>query len=564
MKKNKLRQQAEERLGKQKTAATSTLDADTQALIHELRVHQIELEMQNEELVQARAEAEAVRRLYTDLYDFAPVGYFTLARDGAINKINFAGAALLGVERDQLIKRRLGAFVPAQSLKTLNTFFDRVFTSGENETCDIEFLKDGAAPLWTHIEAVTDSDEHEMCRVVVVDISERKQAEAELMESKGLIDTVVENIPLMIFLKEATDLRFVIFNRAGEELLGYDRQAFLGKNNLDLFPPEQAAHFMAKDREVLNGEAGLLDIPEEPILTAKKGQRLLHTHKVCIRGADGNTKYLLGISEDITERKQAEQKLQEYSEHLEERVTERTRELREAQEQLVLKEKLAVLGQLAGGVGHELRNPLGVINSAIYYLKMVQPDADDKVLQYHVMIEQEVHNAEKIINDLLDFARGISADRETVSVPELVQSVLIRFPAPPSVDVTLKLSADLPKVFADPRQMEQVLGNLTTNACQAMANGGKLTITAHVLGPVPERDLQKEFVVIAVNDTGTGIPPENMQKIFEPLFTTKAKGIGLGLAVSKKLVEANSGRIEVQSEPGKGSTFTVYLPIQNK
>ncbi|MCX5641662.1 MAG: PAS domain S-box protein [Candidatus Omnitrophica bacterium] len=138
------------------------------------------------------------------------------------------------------------------------------------------------------------------------DITSRKKAEQELLESKALIDAVVENVPLMIFLKEAQDLRFVVFNRAGEELLGYDRKALLGKNNLDLFPPEQAANFMAKDREVLDGEAGMIDIPEEPILTAKKGNRLLHTRKVCIRGADGTTKYLLGISEDITERKQAE------------------------------------------------------------------------------------------------------------------------------------------------------------------------------------------------------------------------------------------------------------------
>jgi PAS domain S-box-containing protein len=153
-------------------------------------------------------------------------------------------------------------------------------------------------------------------RGVDKDITERKKAEMELKESKALIEAVVENAPLMIFLKEATDLRFVIFNRAGEELLGYDRRDLLGKNNLDLFPPEQAAHFMAKDREVIDGEPGMLDIPEEPLLTAKKGQRLLHTRKVCIRGADGKTKYLLGISEDITEFKKAQEELQQSFERL--------------------------------------------------------------------------------------------------------------------------------------------------------------------------------------------------------------------------------------------------------
>jgi PAS domain S-box-containing protein len=288
--------------------------------------------------------------------------------------------------------------------------------------------------------------------------------------------------------------------------------------------------------------------------------------------------YYEGTVEDITELKQAEQQRAQYSEQLEKMVKERTAQLEEAQEKLVRQEKLAVLGQLAGGVGHELRNPLGVINSAIFYLKLVQPDADEKIKQYHAMIEQEVHTAEKIINDLLDFARLKGGEREPVSVSELVRRVLVRYPVPKSVTTTLKLPARLPKVFADPPQMEQVLGNLVINACQAMVSpgsttgvphGGKLTISARVVVPVPAyhpesrtgRGRQNELVAIAVKDTGVGIPPENMNKLFEPLFTTKLKGIGLGLAVSQKLVEANSGRIEVKSEPGKGSTFTVYLPV---
>jgi PAS domain S-box-containing protein len=395
------------------------------------------------------------------------------------------------------------------------------------------------------------------------DITMHKQADDELRESKALFETVVENIPLMIFLKEAADLRFVMFNKAGEELLGYDRKVMLGKNNLDLFPPEQADQYMTKDREVLDGEAGMLEIPEEPILTANKGQRLLHTRKICIRGADGVTKYLLGISEDITERKQAEQKLARYSEHLEEMVADRTRELREAQEKLVRHEKLVVLGQIAGSVSHELRNPLGVISNAIFYLKLVQPDADEKIKKYYDMIETETHNSEKIIGDLLEFARIKATEQKPIAAVELVQRTLDRFPVPDTIIASLKLQTDLPMVFVDPLQMEQVLGNLITNACQAMKDGGELTISAHLVVPVPERDRKKEMMAFAVNDTGVGIPPENMAKLFDPLFTTKITGIGLGLAISKKLAEANGGRIEVQSEPGKGSTFTVYLPAHS-
>jgi len=178
---------------------------------------------------------------------------------------------------------------------------------------DIECIKKDGTRFWCYvnISLVDHNSLGRVCVSVHTDITERKQAEQSINESKALIEAVVENVPLMIFLKEATDLRFVVFNRAGEELLGYDRKALLGKNNLDLFPPEQADYFMAKDREVLASAAGMLDIPEEPIQTAGKGQRLLHTRKVCIRGADGATKYLLGISEDITERMQAQTELHE-------------------------------------------------------------------------------------------------------------------------------------------------------------------------------------------------------------------------------------------------------------
>jgi len=171
----------------------------------------------------------------------------------------------------------------------------------------------GVLNLYVKKGRARDPAEEEFLKAVantLAGVIDRKRVEQELRESKALVDAVVENVPLMIFLKEAADLRFVIFNRAGEELLGYDRKALLGKNNLDLFPPEQAANFQAKDREVLDGELGMLDIPEEPILTARKGQRLLHTRKICIRGADGTTKFLLGISEDITERKNTEEKFQ--------------------------------------------------------------------------------------------------------------------------------------------------------------------------------------------------------------------------------------------------------------
>jgi signal transduction histidine kinase len=161
-----------------------------------------------------------------------------------------------------------------------------------------------------------------------------------------------------------------------------------------------------------------------------------------------------------------------------------------------------------------------------------------------------------IVTDLLDFTRVQIGERESISISEIIYQTLERFPAPESIqveiDVPEDMAADVLRAYADPQHVIQVLGNLTLNAYQAMSGmDGKLSISART---------QVDMVLISLQDTGVGIRPENMKKLFEPLFTTKTKGIGLGLAVSKKLIEANRGRIEVESEEGKGSTFTVYLP----
>jgi signal transduction histidine kinase len=259
--------------------------------------------------------------------------------------------------------------------------------------------------------------------------------------------------------------------------------------------------------------------------------------------------------EELLARVQTHMELSQLRTRLEQMVLERTRELEYAHEQLVRQERLATLGQMAGSISHELRNPLGIISNAIYYLKLVLPEAGDKVKEYLDIIERETRTSDKIITDLLNFAHVTSVDRNAVSASDLISQTLQRFPALPSVEVLLEIPTNLPPIFADPHHMVQVTGNLILNACQAMPEGGTLTISARA---------QDSMICVSFQDSGSGITPENMKKLFEPLFTTKAKGIGLGLAVSKKLVEANDGRIEVESEPGKGTTFTVFLPQESR
>ena len=231
----------------------------------------------------------------------------------------------------------------------------------------------------------------------------------------------------------------------------------------------------------------------------------------------------------------------------------RSQQLRHTQEQLIRQERLAVLGQLAGSIGHELRNPLGVINNASYYLKMKLADADEDIRESIEMIDEETQSASKIIADLLDFGRIKASDRASVDVSELIAKVIEQNPAPENINISTTMAEDLPPVFIDGRQIMQVLTNLVMNGYQAMPEGGELSVES---GPRTAGSVR-----IEVSDTGTGIPPENLEKIFEPLFTTKSRGIGLGLAISKMLVEANDGRIEVESRVGEGTTFRVVLPI---
>jgi len=253
------------------------------------------------------------------------------------------------------------------------------------------------------------------------------------------------------------------------------------------------------------------------------------------------------------EQKRAEEKLREYSEQLEEMVEQRTKDLREAQEQLVRQEKLAVIGQLAGGVGHELRNPLGAIKNAAYFLNMVLEKPEAKVKESLEILEKEVATSEKIIGSLLEFARPRPPTRRKVDVNDVVREALSRAPIPENVEVLSQLDERLASILADPDQLCQIFGNVIINAIQAMPEGGRLVVKSDIGSP--------EWVFVSFSDTGVGIPQEMLERLFEPLFTTKAKGIGLGLAIVKTLVEGHGGTIEAQSRVGKGSTFTVRLPI---
>jgi signal transduction histidine kinase len=269
-----------------------------------------------------------------------------------------------------------------------------------------------------------------------------------------------------------------------------------------------------------------------------------------------DTDYVNGYGLDITQRKQAELALKENSERLEDMVAERTKKLEDVQEKLLRQEKLAALGQLAGSVAHELRHPLGVLSNAAYFLNMLLPDASEMIREYLDIMTAETRKADKIISDLLGFSKGqptSKGSRTRVRLSELIAEVLAEQPPPDEVALAREIDVEVPPIFVDAQQIQQAIRNLVINAYQSMPDGGTLTIATR---------FENEQVIIDISDTGGGISPDNLEKLFEPLFTTKPKGIGLGLAISKNLIEANGGYIEVVSTEGRGSTFTLILPIQ--
>ena len=241
-------------------------------------------------------------------------------------------------------------------------------------------------------------------------------------------------------------------------------------------------------------------------------------------------------------------------------VDERTSELRAsldalaaAQAQLVDRERLAAIGQLASAVGHELRNPLGVISNSLYLLRRASDPDDEKVRRQLDTAEREVSAATLIVSDLLEYSRGRQPMIAAVDLDQLVEEVLSVSPAPDGISVSWGGAGGVPPAAADRDQLRQVLLNLVTNAYDAMPEGGTLTIDA---GPA-----RAGRVTIRVADTGAGMDPATRARVFEPFFTTKARGVGLGLAVSARIVGAHGGTIDVDSAPGSGSTFAVVLPV---
>jgi PAS domain S-box-containing protein len=371
-------------------------------------------------------------------------------------------------------------------------------------------------------------------------MSEKPDHEGQFLES------IIENVPDMIFIKDARELRFVRCNRAFEEVLGLRREDLLGKNDYDFFPRDEADFFTENDRAVLH-DGALRDIPAEPIHTREKGLRWLHTKKIPIRDDGGTPIYLLGISEDITEKRQAEEGKLRAEEELRKSAADLVRSNQE-------------LEQFAYVASHDLQEPLRKIQAfSDLLLKTCGPALGEEGNDYLQRILGAAGRMRTLIQDLLALSRITSQARPFVKVDlnaiaQETRADLEVTIAETGAEITTR---DLPVVRADPAQMRQLFLNLIGNALKFRREGEPPRVM--VSG---KRDAER--VEVAFEDNGIGFDCKYADRIFKPFQRLHARdrypGTGIGLAICKKIVERHGGSVTVSSAPGRGATFVVTLP----
>ncbi len=548
----KLRLEAERAAAAEAGKTLEELEARSPAMVretlHELRVHQIELEMQNEELRRARVELELSRTRYFDLYELAPVGYCTLSEAGLVLQANLTAARLLGIPRSALANRLFARMVRREDQSTYHRLRVQLLATGEPQECEVRITKDDGTSFWAHLNVtLAPSDTGgPQSRLVLSDISATKQAELAAREGevryRSLFSRASDGIALLSLSGQLLDV-----NDAFARMHGWPVPE-LQRHGLGMLDKAGVALAPARLERLAAGEVQTFEVEHRH----RDGHPLSLEGSVSQVAIEGEP-HLLASYRDITERKRL-------------------------QAALAQSDRLASMGLLASGIAHEMNNPMAYVLGNVELLSTELPrlfevtkrllagepagpfepaQLDDAMEHARDALEGTLR-IRQISRDLGGFSRIDRAELQPVGLNLALENALrmahneVKYRA----SVVKELGA-LPPVLASPGKLEQVFLNLILNAAHAIPEGQvdrhRITLRTWVEG---------EAVFAEVADTGSGIEPQHLERIFEPFFTTRAQGggSGLGLSICRTIVQEAGGELRVVSTPGQGARFIVRLP----
>lgn len=568
-----LRNKAEELLVENKYHSP-IIKTELDALIHELEVYQIELEMQNEELIRTQIKLEESRDDYIQLYDFAPVGYFTLDQNWIIKRVNLKGSVFLGVPRKYLIDSAFLRFIKPDYREKFYELCKNVRKTNLNYNCEVELVSDDINPFFAHldtIEMVDDEGNFKEFMITVTDISEIKKTELKLKEISKNLEKLVEERTEELELSNVYNRRLIEtsldplvtigpdgmitdVNRATEVITGYSRNEIVGSDFSNYFTNPREAK---KGYKLVFEEGKVRDYPLEII--NKNGNITPVMYNAAVYKDEFNE--VIGVfaaARDITEIKNAEKELRQYWKSLEEQVELRTEELAKRTEEL--SNSNADLKQFAYVASHDLREPLRMITSFLQLLEQRYKDhLDQDAIEFIGFAVNGARRLDKMIMDLLEYSSV--ANKEMMFEDVDLEEVLYH------VNTNLKVLIDenkatitfdsLPTVKGDAYQMILLFQNLISNSIKyRREDAPKINIIA---------DKEADRYVFSVKDNGMGIDSnylEGIFNIFKRLHTHEEyEGTGIGLAIAQRIVHQHDGKIWAESELGEGTTFYFILPV---
>jgi PAS domain S-box-containing protein len=514
---SELRLQAEEKLRHEAQDLMTLSDENKVKLIHELRVYQIELEMQNDELRKTQQELQKTKDQYLDLYDFAPVGYFTLSEKGVILRVNLTLADTLGVERATLLNKPFNQFVSADSQDSYYFFINQLLKERKKQSVELKLKKRDGSGFYALLESVVaenSANDSREFRVSVTDITERKQTEEELMKKNTEAQRfrrALDEVPLHIYMKDLQS-RYVYANRLTLELFGCSAEELVGRDDTYFFPPDTVKQLQEIDLRVFTGES----TSEEIDITGSEQHVYWEVKTPIYTGSEHKTEWgLLGISTDITERKQAEEQIK-----------------------ASLKEKETLLHE----IHHRVKNNLTVVSSL---LSLQANNMNDEKLTAVLMDSKNRVQSMSMIHETLYQSESLSSIDMNIYLSKLSRAVAQNF----TIGSRTNLKIESGNIMIGAKQASPVgliVNELITNSFKyAFPDNqeGEIKISLQEL----ENQIELEY-----SDNGIGIP--------DGLDWKNTKSMGLNLV--KILAERQlSGSINMENN--NGAKFTIKFKIDN-